>query len=451
MAIDSSIYYNQGDQVKIKTPSENLAEIASTKSSLAYARATELQSNKAERQLNEETAIEDALMRSTKADGQLDEDQAILNVARISPMKALEMKDEFAKNKAEAAAAEAKFNALSAAERSAHLKDFREKSEFMAEQARGVLALPKEQREIGFQRMRKTVSDATGEDIGNFYNEDRLNQVVKSSKFYDEELKLKETQAHKDRLLEFQADIATTFGPMAEAAAKDRTKQARFTAAVLGKYADLEEARAYAYKGVKGEGGATTVISPGVRETAEQHDIDNVIKASKDFQDDPNTKNMDIITAFSEPVSKQWAEYKAKPSSAKRQFVEQNLIVAFAKIADPTSVVMPGEFKRTVLGQPWLKEIYNKALAGTSLGGIGLNEAQLNVIADYINLAQRESIKRARPGYTLMKERIQEYKPGVVERETKRWKHLFEDSTIKLNPEFENKTDEELRRELEML
>lgn len=450
MAFDPTMFSRLGGQVAIKTPTENLSELASAKSSLAYARATQLQSDKAERLLNEETAIEEALKRSTKADGQLDEEQAILNVARVSPVKALEMKDEFAKKKAELAAAEAKFNSLSAAERVAHLKNFREKSEFMAEQARGVLALPPEQREIGFQRMRKTVSDATGEDIGNFYNEDRLNQVVKSSKFYDDELKQKETQARKDRLLEFQADVATTFGPMAEAAAKDRTKQARFTAAVLGKYADLEEARAYAYKGVKGEGG-TTIISPGVKETAEQHDIDNVIKASKDFQDDPNTKNMDIITAFSEPVSKQWAEYKAKPSSAKRQFVEQNLIVAFAKIADPTSVVMPGEFKRTVLGQPWLKEIYNKALAGTSLGGIGLNEDQLNTIANYINLAQKESVKRARPGYILMKERIQEYKPKVVERETKRWKHLFEDSKIVLNPEFEGKTDEELRKELEML
>jgi hypothetical protein len=299
--------------------------------------------------------------------------------------------------------------------------------------------------------MRKTVSDATGEDIGNFYNEDRLNQVVKSSKFYESDLKLLDDKAHKDRLLEFQADVATIFAPMAEAAAKDRTKQARFTAAVLGKYADLEEARAYAYKGVKGEGGATTVISPGVRETATQHDIDNVFKAGRDFQDDIETKNMKIIDQFVGPVSGQWDDYKKKPDAAKRQFVEQNLIVAFAKIADPNSVVMPGEFKRTLLGQPAAKELYNKAIAFIGGGGLGFDEKQLNTIAEYIRFARSEGIKRARPGYELMKERINEFNPKVVERETKRWKHLFEDSKIKLNPEFENKTDEELRRELEML
>jgi hypothetical protein len=310
--------------------------------------------------------------------------------------------------------------------------------------------LPEEKRDAAYDRMRIDVFDALGEELPPARDNSTLEQLVAGSSEYDKQLKVKEDEVKKERLLEFQAALPG-FRGLAEQAARSPEAKARLMSQVLEKFADVPEAREYALKTPTKE---ERTNSPSVNETIQQHDIDNVFKASRDFQDDPNTKNMDVIVQFVEPVSKQWADYKKAPTSAKRQFVEQNLIVAFAKIADPSSVVMPGEFKRTVLGQPWLKEIYNKVKAGTAIGGLGLDEKQLNTIANYVNLAKKEAVNRARPGYELMRDRIQDFKPGAVERETKRWKHLFEQKpkpAVKLNPEFEGLTNEQLQAELDRL
>lgn len=448
MPIDTSIYGgNEG--VRIKTPSESLSEIAATRSSQAYARATQLQSDKAERQLTEETAIEEALKRSTKADGQLDEEQAVLNVAKVSPLKALELRNSFDKQKAEAAEAEAKFNSLSAAERVAHLKNFREKTEFLAEQSRGVLALPKDQREDAYRRMRIATFDALGEELPATLDENQLNQVVASSSTYKDQLAIQEEKAKKDRLLEFQAAIPTIFAPLAAKAAKNRTDQALFSSKVLELFADVPEAREYALKGIKGE--QERAASPGVIETREQHDIDNVFKASKDFQDDHVTKTMETITEFVDPVSGQLDDYIKDPNAAKRQFTEQNLVVAFAKVADPNSVVMPGEFKRTLLGQPAAKELYNKAVAFLGGGGLGFDEKQLREMAKYLKFAKSESVRRARPAYELMRDRVETFDKKSVDRETKRWKHYFEETPKSFNKAYEGKSTEELQKRLEEL
>jgi hypothetical protein len=400
-------------------------------------------------QLAEEAAVEDALQSAMGKNGEIDEEAAVLEVAKVSPRRALELKGEFDAQKTKKAEAELKWRQLSSQERAAHLKNYREKIDLLGSQAKGVLSMPEDKRDTAYYRMREEVFNALGEELPSMRDDDTLKRLVAGSASYDD--KAEQESVAKERLLEFQAALPG-FNELIAGATKDRAKQALLTSKILEKFADVPEAREFAFKGIKPE--QEKAPSPSVIETREQHDIDNVFKASRDFQDDPVTKAMDTIIRPVETAARQWDEYKKNPSAAKRQFVEQNLIVAFAKIADPSSVVMPGEFKRTVLGQPWLREIYNKLKAGTAIGGLGLDEGQLQVIHDYIQLSKDEAIKQARPGYELMKERIQDFNPRAVARETKRWKHIFDEkprSNIKLNPAFKGKTDAELQAELDEL
>lgn len=120
-----------------------------------------------------------------------------------------------------------------------------------------------------------------------------------------------------------------------------------------------------------------------------------------DFEDNNWIKTLPKVDLNYNSISnyaKQYEDAKGKEKQTVRQYLDQELFVAFNKMLDPNSAVLPGEFERTALGQGLTRGIINAAKSGVQ-GGLKIDDFQRKQMVNAIKTFRNTAIEKAKPTY----------------------------------------------------
>lgn len=158
---------------------------------------------------------------------------------------------------------------------------------------------------------------------------------------------------------------------------------------------------------------------------------------SNSMNSDPFLKSIPQLDAALGNVTPAYQVYLKSPTKEAAQYLDQQLMFAFNKLLDPNSVVMPGEFLRTKLGQTVADKLMTDLSTGAFTAGM-LRPEQREAIIQSLQYGKEQAINRGQDSYLKYKDMANRYlsNPSNV---TKTYDKYFSQGQLvpQLSPEDE--------------
>ncbi len=406
---------------------------AKERNSRAYAKLADLQISKETAKRDEDEVIKESMMRYIKDDGQFDRDAIKIDLRKKVPHRVSEIEDGWAETDLKAANADKAFDMKDPLLRAQQLKNAQDELDLLGNLIRPVLEVKEEDKEPTYQAMVSTAVNKYKMDPKMFapnYNAEDMDKLNAKTMSGQEWVKTKTAKKDADRLNQWKT-IAPDYKARILRGVRDPVEKAAVYFDIMNKWGDVPEAVTLV-KGIPLR--EPPQDTPAGLRQEDKTQFSQRLLIRKDFESKIGSligrgqqEGMDNWTS---KMNESWAQYtKMNPTekNEQRRAIQDVILFGFSKLEDPSSVVMPGEFKRLTINQGSLGSRVYSAVHDKAFGGLGsLPDEALYQMVRLGNVLQGAVIEKYRPNYERFKEDITDINESKLQSEIRPYVRFFE-------------------------